>query len=93
MAARFTAPIRHEVAGMQGFMQLLMKPRNGVPWTAEDRLALRVYFKRLARSLPSLAIFALPGGMLLLPAFAYLMDRRRRRRGALGVEVVREVNK
>jgi hypothetical protein len=88
LAARFTAPIVHEVAGMQGFMQLLMKPRNGVPWTVEDRRALRVYFKRLGRSLPALAVFALPGGMLLLPALAYLLDRRRGRRGALGAKRV-----
>ena len=61
-------------------MLILMKPRNGVPWSEADRAALRGHLKRMARALPLLGIFALPGGSLLLPVLALALDRRRVRR-------------
>lgn len=64
---------------IQGFMRLLMKPRNGMPWTAEDKAAIRLHLKSVAASLPMLAVFTLPGGMLLLPLLAWYMDRRKQR--------------
>ena len=64
---------------IQGFMNLLMKPRNGMPWTAEDKAAIRLHLKSVAASLPMLAVFTLPGGMLLLPLLAWHLDRRKQR--------------
>ncbi|MCI0421597.1 MAG: hypothetical protein L0387_08215 [Acidobacteria bacterium] len=64
---------------IQGFMLLLMKPRNGKPWTAEDKAAIRMHLKSVAASLPLLAVFTLPGGMLLLPLLAWHLDRRKKR--------------
>jgi hypothetical protein len=64
---------------IQGFMNLLMKPRNGMPWTAEDKAAIRLHLKSVAASLPTLAVFTLPGGMLLLPLLAWHLDRRKRK--------------
>ena len=64
---------------IQGFMNLLMKPRNGMPWTAEDKAAIRLHLKRVVASLPMLAVFTLPGGMLLLPLLAWHLDRRKRK--------------
>jgi hypothetical protein len=64
---------------IQGFMNLLMKPRNGMPWTAEDKAAIRLHLKSVAASLPMLAVFTLPGGMLLLPLLAWHLDRRKRK--------------
>jgi len=64
---------------IQGFMRLLMKSRNGMPWTAEDKAAIRLHFKSVAVSLPLLAVFTLPGGMLFLPLLAWHLDRRKRR--------------
>jgi hypothetical protein len=64
---------------IQGFMRLLMKPRNGMPWTTEDKAAIRLHLKSVAASLPMLAVFTLPGGMLLLPLLAWHLDRRKRR--------------
>ena len=64
---------------IQGFMNLLMKPRNGMPWTAEDKAAIRLHLKSVAASLPMLAVFTLPGGMLLLPFLAWRLDRRKQR--------------
>lgn len=64
---------------IQGFMRLLMKPRNGMPWTAEDKAEIRLHLKSVAASLPMLAVFTLPGGMLFLPLLAWHLDRRKRR--------------
>ena len=64
---------------IQGFMLLLMKPRNGKPWTAEDKAEIRLHLKSVAASLPMLAVFSLPGGMLLLPLLAWHLDRRKQR--------------
>ncbi len=64
---------------IQGFMNVLMKPRNGMPWTAEDKAAIRLHLKTVAASLPMLAVFTLPGGMLLLPLLAWHLDRRKRK--------------
>jgi hypothetical protein len=77
--ARFGALVRAEAAGMQGFMHLLMKPRNGSRWSAEERRELRAYLRRMARALPAVGVFALPGGSLLLPLLALAMDRRKSR--------------
>ncbi len=67
-----------EASHIQGFMQLLMKPRNGIPWSAEDRAAIRLHLRHLAGVLPILVIFTLPGGSLLLPLLAWFLDRRKR---------------
>ena len=64
---------------IQGFMRLLMKPRNGMPRTAEDKAEIRLHLKSVAASLPMLAVFTLPGGLLLLPLLAWYLDRRKRR--------------
>jgi hypothetical protein len=71
-----------EVNHIQGFMLLLMKPRNGGEWVPEDKEALRRHLKRLARTLPALGVFALPGGSLLLPLLAIFLDRRKARNRA-----------
>lgn len=77
--SEFKAIILTEISHIQGFMQLLMKPRNGMPWSAEDRSAILGHLKHLARSLPVLVIFTLPGGSLLLPLLAWFLDRRKHR--------------
>jgi hypothetical protein len=80
--ARWNGLVRAEAAQIQGFMLILMKPRNGGSWSPEERAALRHHLKRLARALPVLGIFALPGGTLLLPLLAVALDRRKKQRGA-----------
>jgi hypothetical protein len=73
------AIILTEISHVHGFMQLLMKPRNGMPWSQEDRSAILQHLKHLARSLPILLIFTFPGGSLLLPLLAWFLDRRKNR--------------
>jgi hypothetical protein len=65
---------------VEGFVVVLMKPRNGVPWTPADRRFLREALLQMARWSPALLVFLLPGGMLLLAAYAWLLDRRARTR-------------
>jgi hypothetical protein len=77
VASELKAIILAEISHIQGFMQLLMKPRNGMPWSAEDRAAILLHLKHLAKTLPVLVIFTLPGGSLLLPLLAWFLDRRR----------------
>lgn len=84
----FLAPLKNmilaQVTNVEGLMQLLMKQRNGIPWTADDKVRLLAHLRVLAGSVPALAVFAFPGGALLLPALAFFLDRRRRKkRGAV----------
>jgi hypothetical protein len=64
---------------VQGFVAVLMKPRNGLPWTDADRAFLRAGLRTLVRWAPGFVLFLLPGGMPLLALYAWLLDRRRGR--------------
>jgi uncharacterized membrane protein len=63
-----------------GILSVLMKPRNREPWTEEDKAYLRSQLRAAAGGLPALLLFLMPGGILLLPIYAWLLDRRRRPR-------------
>lgn len=65
------------MAEVRGLVQVLMKPRNGEPWTDADRAFLRSELKAAARWAPALVLFLLPGSFILLPAYAWVLDRRR----------------
>jgi hypothetical protein len=88
----FLAPLKKmmldQVTNVEGLMRLLMKERNGVPWTREDKIQLRSHLRTLGASLPALLVFSLPGGALLLPPLAWFLDRRKKKRpDAPGVPV------
>lgn len=73
---------RHLLSELQqtsGLMPILMKQRNGQRWTREDRLLMREHFNRLSRLSPYLVMVVMPGGLLVLPVFAWWLDRRRTR--------------
>lgn len=53
--------------------QLLAKAATGTPLSAEERRKVRLQLIDLAKAIPALAIFAAPGGMLLLPLLAKLL--------------------
>jgi hypothetical protein len=64
-----------------GLMPLLMKVRNtGVRWTPDELRQIRAHLKALAKLVPILMVFVLPGGLLLLPILAEVLDRRSGRR-------------
>lgn len=71
------ALIQRESRDMSEFMRLLMKHRNtNVKWTADEIRELKSHLVHLSFYVPALVIFSLPGGMLLLPLLAEVMDRR-----------------
>src|SRR6266851_173940 len=69
-----------EMGKVTGLLALLMKPRNGERWTAQDRIELMDHLKRLSHLSPYIAAVLLPGGFVVLPAFVWWLDRRRSRR-------------
>jgi hypothetical protein len=73
--------IFHEAQQMQGFLLLLFKERNtDTKWTREEREQIKFYLKRLSAYVPVIVFFLLPGGSLLLPVLAEILDRRKKRR-------------
>lgn len=66
-----------ELLQMRKLMPLLMKPRNGNAWTAEEKAELLRQLRRLSRLSPYLLFLLLPGSALLLPLYAWWLDRRR----------------
>jgi len=69
-----------EILQVQGLMPLLMKPRNGQPWTREDRAQIRAHLRRIFALSPLLLVLLLPGSFLTLLFLAWWLDRRRTRR-------------
>jgi hypothetical protein len=66
-----------EVVQVSGLMPLLMKPRNKQKWTPEDKRQIIVHLRRLSAVSPYLAVMAMPGSFVVLPALAWWLDRRR----------------
>jgi hypothetical protein len=75
--ARWRAESLAGLGAVDDFVGVLMKRRNGGVWTPEDRVLLRAGLRSAARCAPLLLLFLLPGGLLALPAYAWLLDRRR----------------
>jgi hypothetical protein len=69
-----------DVVRMRGLMPLLMKNRNGGTWTVEEKSELLVQLRILSRISPYLLFLLLPGSALLLPAYAWWLDRRKKPR-------------
>ena len=70
-----------EVLSIRGLIQLLMKTRNtDEKWTREEKKEIKRHLRNIAKIVPTLAIFFLPGGSLLFPLLAEVLDRRKTRR-------------
>ena len=70
-----------EILAMKGLMQLLMKTRNtDERWTRAEKKEMKRHLRNIAKILPAIAIFVLPGGSFLLPMLAEALDRRKTRR-------------
>ena len=70
-----------EVLSITGLMQVLMKTRNtDEKWTREEKKEIMRHLKNIAKIIPVVAIFSLPGGAFLLPILAEALDRRKTRR-------------
>ncbi len=79
LAERERKRLLSEMVQVKGLMRLLMKPRNQMNWSKEDRAELRVHLKRLSNLSPYLVVIVMPGGFAMLPALAWWLDRRRNR--------------
>ena len=77
---RETRRIIAELMVTREMMPLLMKARNGGQWTPGEKELLLGQLRRLARLSPYLVVLLLPGSVLLLPAYAWWLDRRRLKR-------------
>jgi hypothetical protein len=70
-----------EVLSIRGLMQLLMKTRNtDEKWTREEKKEIKGHLKNIAKIIPAVVLFSLPGGSFLLPVLAEVLDRRKIRR-------------
>lgn len=78
---RETRRLLAELLATRGVLPLLMKARNGERWSASEKQELLVHLRRMAHLSPFLIALLLPGSMLLLPAYAWWLDRRRLSRG------------
>lgn len=78
---RYKAIFFQEAQNIQGFLYLLFKPINtDQKWTKEEKQLILKHLKRLSLYIPVLIIFTLPGGSLMLPILAEILDRRKTRR-------------
>ena len=68
------------ISSTEGLMSLLMKPRNGQRWTAQDRKQLLVHLRSLSAASPYFMVLVLPGSDVFLPVVAWWLDRRRQKR-------------
>lgn len=65
-----------DLVRVRGLMPLLMKSRNGVAWTAEEKSELLMQLRILSRISPYLLLLLLPGSALFLPLYAWWLDNR-----------------
>ena len=67
-----------QVLAVKGLMQLLMKNRNtGEKWTKEESKEIRSHLRHISKMVPVIIVFLLPGGSLMLPFLAEVLDRRK----------------
>ncbi len=78
---REASRILAELMATRGVMPLLMKARNGEPWSSAEKAQLIGHLRRVAHLSPYLIALLLPGSVLLLPVYAWWLDRRRLKRG------------
>ena len=66
---------------MKGLMYLLMKNRNtGEKWSREEKTEIKNHLRNISKVIPIIIVILLPGGTLLLPFLAEVLDRRKKRR-------------
>lgn len=79
MTRRWKLRARDEMGQVQDLVRVLFKPRNEEAWTRDDRAFLKRELATLARRwAPGFFLFLLPGGLLMAPAYAWYLDRRKR---------------
>ena len=72
--------IYSELSHARGLIPILMKRRNGGQWSNEERTLLLRDLRALSNLSPYLIPILMPGGVLMLPLFAWWLDHRRKGR-------------
>ena len=73
-----------EVLAAKGLMALLMKHRNtGLKWTGGEKREIKMHLRNVSKMIPVLVVLLFPGGSLLLPFLAEVLDRRKTREPAI----------
>ncbi len=72
--------MRDEMSETQQLIPLIMKHRNGEKWTLDERRKIQKRLRAMAGLSPYLVLFIMPGGLFLLPALAWWLDKRREKR-------------
>jgi hypothetical protein len=72
--------LRAEIARVPGLFALLMKSRNGAPWSFAEREELRTRLRGIGRLCVYTAALVAPGTEITLPLLAWWLDRRDARR-------------
>lgn len=80
LSGRQRERLRAELAQIKGLLPLLMRQRNGGRWSEAERAELKRTLSALAYLSPYLVLLTLPGSVVLLPLYAWWLDRRRTRR-------------
>jgi hypothetical protein len=79
LADRERKHLLSEMVQVKGLMPILMKRRNKQQWTREDKAEIKAQLKRMTQITPYLVVLVMPGGLVVLPALAWWLDRRRNR--------------
>jgi len=79
LAERERKHLLSEMVQVKGLMPVLMKRRNKQQWTREDKAEIKAQLKRMTQITPYLVVLVMPGGLVILPALAWWLDRRRNR--------------
>lgn len=69
-----------DLLSIRGLMPLMMKNRNGGTWTSAEKAELLAQLRMLSRVSPVLLFLLVPGSALLLPIYAWWLDRRKKPR-------------
>lgn len=73
---KYRNEIINEVLRIDDLMYLITKGTYS-KWTKEESALLKSHFQHLAKRMPVLALILAPGGMLLLPILAEVLERRK----------------
>jgi hypothetical protein len=80
LAERERKHLLSEMVQVKGLMPVLMKRRNKQQWSREDKAEIKAQLRRMTQITPYLVVLVMPGGLVILPALAWWLDRRRNRR-------------
>jgi hypothetical protein len=79
MTIREKQHLLRDMGHVRGLLPLLMNQRNRQGWSVEDKALLIVYLRQISHISRYLVVLAIPGGLIMIPALSWWLDRRRRR--------------